>query len=156
MTSDAKPMTSNANLQPLRLLLVEDNPGDVMLFREAIKEYKIANQLTVVTDGEAALAYVRGEPPYEDASRPDLVLLDLNLPRLDGQAVLSELKQDERTRTIPVVVMTSSQAETDILRSYELQANCYVTKPLDFDQFMNVVRSIESFWMTIVHLPPRP
>ncbi len=149
-------MTPNANLQPLRLLLVEDNPGDVMLFREAIKEYKIANQLAVVTDGEAALAYVRGEPPYEDAARPDLVLLDLNLPRLDGQAVLAELKRDERTRTIPVVVMTSSQAETDILRSYELQANCYVTKPLDFDQFMMVVRSIESFWMSIVHLPPRP
>lgn len=148
-------MTSNANLQPLRLLLVEDNPGDVMLFREAIKEYKIANQLAVVTDGEAALAYIRAEPPYEDAERPDLVLLDLNLPRLDGQAVLAELKQDERTRTIPVVVMTSSQAETDILRSYELQANCYVTKPLDFDQFINVVRSIESFWMSIVHLPPR-
>ncbi len=148
-------MTPNANLQPLRLLLVEDNPGDVMLFREAIKEYKIANQLAVVHDGEAALAYVRGEAPYEDAPRPDLVLLDLNLPRLDGQAVLSAMKQDERTRTIPVVVMTSSQAETDILRSYQLQANCYVTKPLDFDQFMMVVRSIESFWMSIVHLPPR-
>ena len=148
-------MTANANLQPLRLLLVEDNPGDVMLFREAIKEYTVAHQLSVVTDGEAALAYVRGEPPYEDATRPDLVLLDLNLPRLDGQGVLAELKRDERTRTIPVVVMTSSQAETDILRSYQLQANCYVTKPLDFDQFIDVVRSIESFWMSIVHLPPR-
>ena len=149
-------MTANAELQPLRLLLVEDNPGDVMLFREAIKEYTIAHQLAVVSDGEAALAYVRQEPPYADAPRPDLVLLDLNLPRIDGQAVLSELKRDDRTRTIPVVVMTSSQAATDILRSYELQANCYLTKPLDFDQFIDVVRAIESFWMSIVHLPPRP
>lgn len=148
-------MTSNVDLQPLRLLLVEDNPGDVMLFREAIKAYTIAHQLAVVSDGEAALAYVRGEPPYEDVPRPDLVLLDLNLPRIDGQAVLSALKQDERTRTIPIVVMTSSQAATDILRSYELQANCYLSKPLDFDQFIDVVRAIESFWMSIVHLPPR-
>lgn len=148
-------MTANANLQPLRLLLVEDNPGDVMLFREAIKEYTVAHQLAVVSDGEQALAYVRAEAPYESALRPDLILLDLNLPRLDGQGVLAELKRDEQLRTIPVMVMTSSQAEADILRSYQLQANCYLAKPLDFDQFIDVVRSIESFWMSIVHLPPR-
>ncbi len=145
----------NENLFPLQILLVEDNPGDVMLMQEAIKDYKLANQLIVVSDGEAALAYVRNEPPYEDAPRPDLVLLDLNLPLLDGRAVLEAIKNDDRTSTIPVVIMTSSDSEIDILRSYQLRANCYVTKPMGFDQFVEVVRSIESFWLTIVHLPPR-
>ncbi|MEZ5220523.1 MAG: response regulator [Ilumatobacteraceae bacterium] len=145
----------NENLFPLQILLVEDNPGDVMLMQEAIKDYKLANELVVVSDGEAALAYVRNEPPYDDAPRPDLVLLDLNLPLLDGRAVLEAIKNDERTSTIPVVIMTSSDSEIDILRSYQLRANCYVTKPMGFDQFVEVVRSIESFWLTIVHLPPR-
>jgi two-component system, chemotaxis family, response regulator Rcp1 len=147
-------MSSDGEVRPLRVLLVEDNPADVMLFREAIHEHRILNDLTVLADGEAAIAYVRGDGEFAGAPRPDLVLLDLNLPLLDGREVLARIKGDPATSTIPVVVMTSSRAETDIARSYELQANCYVTKPLDFEQFMFVVRSIETFWLTIVQLPP--
>lgn len=138
---------------PLHILLVEDNRGDVVLIREAMRAHKIANEMSVVGDGESAVAFVRREPPYEDAARPDLILLDLNLPVMSGQEVLAAVKSDPATRMIPVVVMTSSEAESDIARSYSLNANCYVTKPLDLDRFAHVVQSVETFWLSIVRLP---
>ncbi len=134
-------------------LLIEDNPGDVRLTREALRESKVRNNLNVVGDGEAALLYLKRQPPYTDAPRPDIILLDLNLPRKDGREVLAEIKGDPSLRRIPVVVITSSEAEQDILRTYDLHVNCYVTKPVDLDQFIKVVQSIESFWLTIVRLP---
>jgi chemotaxis family two-component system response regulator Rcp1 len=140
--------------RPVEILLVEDNPGDVRLTREALKEGKVCNNLNVVDDGVKALAYLRREPPYEGSVRPDLVLLDLNLPRKDGREVLGEIKSDPSLRSLPVVVLTSSGAEQDILKAYDLHANCYVSKPVDLDQFITVVRSIEDFWFTIVKLPP--
>lgn len=141
--------------QWLQILLVEDNPGDVMLVREAMQDNKIGNQLHHVGDGEAALRFLARQAPYQDAPRPDLILLDLNLPRLDGRGVLTAVKSHPEWSDIPVVIMTSSQAETDIVASYKLRANCYVVKPIDLDQFMHVVRSIENFWVSIVRLPPR-
>jgi len=138
----------------VEILLVEDNPGDVRLTVEALKDAKVRNRLTVVGDGEAALAYLRREGRYAEAQRPDLILLDLNLPRKDGREVLQEIKADESLRSIPVVVLTTSQAEQDIAKSYNLHANCYITKPVDLDRFVEVVRAIESFWFTIVKLPP--
>lgn len=137
------------------LLLVEDDPGDVAMAREAIGESKLLVNLTVVTNGEEALAYLRRQPPYEGAGRPDLVLLDLNLPRLSGQEVLAEVKADSDLLHIPVVVLTTSKAEADILRSYQLHANAYVTKPIGFESFVSVVRQIDQFFFSIVELPPR-
>ena len=137
------------------ILLVEDNPGDVRLTVEALHEGKIANSMHVVEDGEAALAYLRNEGEFRNAPFPDLILLDLNLPKMDGRDVLAVIKSDERLKQIPVVVLTTSQAEEDILRAYKLAANCYITKPVDFSQFIKVVISIEEFWLTVVKLPPK-
>lgn len=136
------------------VLLVEDDPGDVEMTEEALKEAKIYIRLTVVDDGRKALAYLRGEPPYAEAPRPDLVLLDLNLPRKDGREVLREIKQDGALRSIPVVVLTTSEQEMDIVRCYDLGANCYITKPVSLEEFAKVVRTVEDFWFTIVKLPP--
>lgn len=137
-----------------QFLLVEDNPGDVRLTREALKESKLRNHLSVVGDGEEALAFLRRQPPYENAPRPDVILLDLNLPKKSGREVLAEIKADPDLKRIPVVVITSSEAEQDIVASYDLHVNCYVTKPVDLDQFIKVVRSVSEFWLTIVRLPP--
>jgi chemotaxis family two-component system response regulator Rcp1 len=140
---------------PIQILLVEDNPGDVELTREALLDSKLHMQLSVASDGVQALAFLARTGPYADAPRPDLILLDLNLPKKDGRAVLSEIKRDPRLRAIPVVVLTSSRAEEDIARAYDLHANCFVTKPVDFDQFTTIVRSIEQFWFSVVKLPPK-
>jgi CheY-like chemotaxis protein len=137
----------------IEILLVEDNPGDVELTREALHDGKIHMNLSVVSDGVEALAFLRREGAYGDAPRPDLILLDLNLPKKDGRAVLADVKADPSLRHIPVVILTSSQAEQDIVRAYDLHANCYVTKPVDLDQFITIVRSIEQFWLTVVKLP---
>jgi len=137
----------------VHILLVEDNPGDVRLTREALKEAKFRNTLDVVGDGVEALAYLRQQGQYTGAVRPHLIMLDLNLPRMDGREVLAAVKKDADLRRIPVVVLSSSQAETDIARAYELHANCYVTKPVDIDHFLQVVKSIEEFWVEIVRLP---
>jgi two-component system, chemotaxis family, response regulator Rcp1 len=139
--------------RPFEILLVEDNPGDERLTREALKEGKVRNILHVVTDGREAMRFLRREGRYAQTVRPDLILLDLNLPGKDGRTVLKEIKADPSVRSIPVVILTSSQAEEDIVRSYNLQANCYVTKPVDLNQFVVVVKTIESFWFTIVRLP---
>ena len=136
------------------ILLVEDNPGDVRLTSEALHEAKVLNNLASVDDGVKAMAFLRQQGVYAQANRPDLILLDLNLPRKDGRQVLEEIKQDPGLKRIPVVILTSSKAEEDILRSYNLHANCYVTKPVDLDRFLEVVRSIEDFWLTVVKLPP--
>jgi len=140
--------------RPIEILLVEDNPGDVRLTQEALNDNKMRNRLHVVVDGVEAMAFLRREGKYADAPRPDLVLLDLNLPKKDGREVLAEIKVDESLKRVPVVILTTSQAEEDILKAYELNANCYITKPVDLDQFLKVVRSIENFWLTIVKLPP--
>ena len=147
-------MSAHPISRPIEVLLVEDNPGDVRLTREALKEGKVRNNLHVASDGVEALAFLRKEGPYAAAVRPDLILLDLNLPRKDGREVLEEIKADPHLRYIPVVILTSSAAEQDILRAYDLHANCYVSKPVDLDQFITVVKSIEDFWFTIVKLPP--
>jgi two-component system, chemotaxis family, response regulator Rcp1 len=139
--------------RPIEILLVEDNPGDVRLTREALKDGKVSNRLHVVVDGVEALAFLRREGEHATAVRPDLILLDLNLPKMDGRQVLAEIKADPTLRQIPVVILTSSQAEEDICRSYDLHANCYVTKPVDLDRFMTVVRAVEDFWLAIVRLP---
>ncbi|MFC1706223.1 response regulator [Planctomycetota bacterium] len=136
------------------ILLVEDNPGDARLAREALRDGKVRNTIHHVEDGVEAIAFLRKEGPYEDMPRPDLVLLDLNLPKRDGREVLADIKSDPDLKRIPVVVLTVSKAEEDVLRSYDLHANCYVTKPIDLDQFLTVIRSIEDFWLTIVRLPP--
>jgi CheY-like chemotaxis protein len=138
----------------IEILIVEDNPGDVRLTMEALKDSKVRNNLSVVGDGEEGLAFLRREGKYAHAPRPDLILLDLNLPKKDGREVLAEIKADEQLRRIPVVILTTSQAEEDVLKAYNLYANCYVTKPVDLDQFIKVVKSIEDFWLTIVKLPP--
>ncbi len=138
-----------------RILLVEDNAGDVRLTREALLEADVAVDLVAVPDGEQALEYLRGEGEHAGAPRPDLILLDLNLPRKDGREVLEEIKADPGLRSIPVVVLTSSESEKDILRAYELHANCYVSKPVDLGQFLDVVKAIEGFWVEIVKLPAK-
>lgn len=143
------------SVEPINILLVEDNPGDVRLTVEALREGKVHNHLSVARDGVEALAFLRRQGEFADAPRPDVILLDLNLPKKDGREVLAEIKADERLRRIPVVVLTTSKAEEDILRSYALHANCYVTKPVDLEQFITVVRSIEDFWFSIVRLPNR-
>ncbi len=139
--------------RPVEFLLVEDNPGDVRLTQEALKDSKVRNNLSVLGDGMSALAFLRREAPHEHAPRPDIILLDLNLPKMDGRELLSHIKADPKLKRIPVVVITSSEAEQDILRTYDLHVNCYVTKPVDLDQFIKVVQSIETFWLTIVQLP---
>ena len=141
------------NGRPIEILLVEDNPGDVRLTVEGLNEGKVRNNLHVARDGVEALAFLRRQAQFADAVRPDLILLDLNLPRKDGREVLAEIKSDADLKTIPVVVLTTSRAEQDVLNSYQLQANCYITKPVDLEQFITVVKSIEDFWLTIVTLP---
>ena len=141
--------------QPIEILLVEDNPGDVRLTQEAFKEGKVSNNLSVARDGVEALAFLRREGEYAGAPRPDVILLDLNLPRKDGREVLAEIKEDTDLRRIPVVVLTTSQAEQDILKTYNLHANCYITKPVDLERFITVVKSIETFWLSVVKLPQR-
>jgi two-component system, chemotaxis family, response regulator Rcp1 len=140
-------------VEPIEILLVEDSPADVDLTREALEDAKVHNNLHVASDGVEALAFLRREGRYADAPHPALILLDLNLPKKDGREVLAEIKADPLLRRIPVVVLTTSEAEQDILQSYDLHANCYVTKPVDLDAFMHVVRSIEDFWLAIVRLP---
>ncbi len=147
-------MSSQSVSRPVEVLLVEDNPGDVRLTREALKEGSIRSHLHVARDGVEALAFLRRQGEHAGAPRPDLVLLDLNLPRKDGREVLTEIKEDAALRQIPVVVLTSSQADEDIRRAYDLHANCYIAKPVDLDRFIHVVRSIEEFWFTVVKLPP--
>jgi chemotaxis family two-component system response regulator Rcp1 len=144
------------NLHTAEILLVEDNPGDARLAVEALKEGKVTNRLTVMEDGTSALQFLRREGKYRDVERPDLVLLDLNLPGKDGREVLREMKADPDLRRIPVVILTTSNAEVDILKSYDLCANCYIVKPVDLLQFVNVVKGIEDFWFSIVKLPSRP
>ena len=139
--------------QPIEILLIEDNPSDIRLTREALKENKPKNILHVVEDGEEALDYLYRRSPYAQAPKPDLILLDLNLPNLDGREVLGQIKQDPALNHIPVVVLTTSNAEEDIIKSYQLYANCYITKPIDLEQFIKVVNAIEDFWLTIVKLP---
>jgi len=136
----------------VEVLLVEDNPGDVRLTQEALKDGKVCNRLSVVVDGVEALAFLRREGPYGNAPRPDLILLDLNLPKKDGRDVLAEIKVDKDLKRIPVVVLTTSNAEKDVLRTNDLHANCYITKPVDFEQFVKVVKLIEDFWFTIIKL----
>lgn len=148
-------MTSTEFGRPIEILLVEDNPGDVRLTIEALKEGKVRNNLSVAKDGVEALAFLRREGSFAEATRPDLILLDLNLPRKDGREVLAEIKEDAVLRRIPVVVLTTSKAEEDILRTYDLHANCYITKPVDLEQFISVVRSIDDFWLSVVRLPSK-
>ena len=140
--------------RPVEILMVEDSPSDVCVTRETLKDSKVLNHISVVNDGEEAMAFLRREGKYVKATRPDLILLDLNLPKKDGREVLAEIKADEQLRRIPVVVLTTSSAEQDILKTYDLHANCYITKPVNMDQFNAVVKAIEEFWFTIVKLPP--
>jgi len=142
----------SSEVRVINVLLVEDDPGDVLMTREAFEEY-LHNRLDVVSDGSEALAYLRREGEYVDAPRPDLILLDLNLPRRDGREVLAEVKADDNLRTIPVIVLTTSQADEDVLRSYQLHANAYVTKPVDFDGFIEAIRQIDHFFVSVVQLP---
>jgi CheY-like chemotaxis protein len=148
-------MTVPENLDVIDVLLVEDDAGDVLLIQEAFQDNKVRNRLHVVSDGVEALSFLRREGEHANAPQPDLVLLDLNLPRKDGREVLAEIKADDELRHIPVVVLTTSKAEEDVLRSYKLHANAYVTKPVDFDRFIDVVRQIDEFFVTVVKLPPR-
>ena len=148
-------MSDDIRGRPIEILLVEDNPGDVRLTIEALKEGKVRNNLSVARDGVEALAFLRRQGSYSEASRPDLILLDLNLPKKDGREVLADIKNDPLLRRIPVVVLTTSKAEEDILRTYDLHANCYITKPVDLEQFISVVRSIDDFWLSVVRLPPK-
>ena len=141
--------------RPIEILMVEDNPGDVRLAMEALKEGKVRNHMHTVGDGEEALVFLRRQGQYAQVPRPDLILLDLNLPKKTGQEVLAEIKEDPDLRRIPVVILTVSQAEADILKTYNLHANCYITKPVDLDRFIEVVKSIEDFWLTVVMLPPK-
>ena len=148
-------MLKNPLSSPIEILLVEDNPGDVRLTQEVLKEGKVHNTLNIVENGVQALSFLRKENEYSDAPTPDLILLDLNLPKKDGREVLLDIKKDPELKKIPVVVLTTSQAEEDILNVYDLNANCYVSKPVDLGQFIDVVKSIEDFWLSIVKLPTR-
>lgn len=145
---------SRNNIRAINILLVEDNPGDVRLTLEVLKDSKIKNKLYVVPDGVEAMDFLHRRNSYYDAPRPDLILLDLNLPRMDGREVLQEIKGDKSLLRIPVVIMTTSDDEHDVLRAYNLYANCYITKPVDFQRFIEIVKSIEIFWFSIVRLPP--
>jgi CheY-like chemotaxis protein len=140
--------------EPVEILLAEDNPGDVKLTRKALEQGKLVNNLHVVTDGVETMQYLRNEGEFADTPRPDLILLDLNMPRKDGRDVLEELKGDDDLKRIPVVVLTSSDAEEDVVKSYELHANAYLTKPVDFDGFLEVINTLEEFWLEVVKLPP--
>jgi CheY-like chemotaxis protein len=140
--------------QGIEILMVEDNEGDVYLTMEALRQAKVTNHVSVARDGVEAMEFLRREGPHAAAPRPDVILLDLNLPRKDGREVLADIKADANLRTIPVVVLTSSKAEQDVLRMYDLHANCYIVKPVDFQNLMEVVKSIENFWLTVVKLPP--
>ncbi len=146
-------MTQNLALTPIEILLVEDNPGDARLAKEALKDSKLLNNIHHVVDGEQAIQFLRQEGDYQDAVRPDIVLLDLNLPRKDGREVLADIKNDPDLQTIPVVVLTTSEAEQDIVQSYKLHANCYITKPVDLDKFLQIIDSLQDFWLSIVRLP---
>jgi len=146
-------MSNHQLVKPINILLVEDNPGDADLAREALEGSKINNALHVVDDGEKAMWFLHREGVYAEVPRPDLILLDLNLPKKDGRQVLAEIKEDDDLKRIPVVILTTSQAEEDVVKSYNLHANCYITKPIDLNQFLHVVRSIEDFWLSIVVLP---
>jgi chemotaxis family two-component system response regulator Rcp1 len=148
-------MTKHSLDGMVEILLIEDNPGDIRLIVEVLKDGKINNHLSVVEDGEQALAYLRREGEYHDAIVPDIILLDLNLPKINGIEVLAEIKKDPNLRYIPVIILTTSEAEKDILKAYDLHVNCYIIKPVNLDQFLTVVRSIEDFWLTIVKLPRR-
>ena len=143
----------NAGIKPIKILLVEDNPGDARLTLEGFKDAKIRNNITVVEDGIEAMAYLRHQGPYADAALPDLVLLDLNMPKKDGREVLADMKADETLKQIPVLVFTISTAEKDILEAYHLQASTFITKPIDLDEFIRVVKSMKEFWLTVVKLP---
>ena len=146
-------MNASTSSEPIQILLVEDSPGDVRLTREVLRDARIANELHIVGDGEEAMRFLRRQGAFDGVPRPDLILLDLNLPRKDDREVLAELKEDPELHLIPVIVLTTSAAEQDVLRSYDLNAACYITKPIDLDEFISVVRSIESFWLSIVRLP---
>ena len=148
-------MEATGAVRPIEILLIEDNPGDARLTQEALREARVHNRLSHVHDGVEAMAFVRREAPHSDAPPPDLILLDLNLPKKDGREVLAELKEDPVLRLIPVVVLTTSEAEQDILRTYELHGNCYITKPVDLEKFLHIVRAVENFWLAIVKLPGR-
>ena len=148
-------MTVQAELRAIEILMVEDSPIDVLMAREALQQAKVLNNLSVTENGVEALAFLRRENQYAGAPRPDLILLDLNMPRMDGREVLQELKADPELKCIPVVVLTTSKAEEDIVKSYGLHANCYITKPVDFERFVAVVQTIQDFWFTVVTLPPR-
>jgi CheY-like chemotaxis protein len=148
-------MSVPASADMIQILLVEDDPGDVVITREAFAENKVRNYLSVVSDGETAMSFLRREGEFGDAPRPDLILMDLNLPRKSGHEVLAEIKADPELRRIPVVILTTSDAEEDILRSYDLHANAFVTKPVDFERFLRVVRQIDEFFITVIRLPRR-
>lgn len=139
----------------IEILLVEDNPGDIVLTQEALREGKIRNRLSIAKDGVEAMAFLRKEGEFANSPRPDLILLDLNMPRKNGSEVLMEVKADPDLKTIPVVILTTSDAEQDVLKAYQLSANCYITKPVEFDRFVKVVQTIDEFWLSIVQLPPR-
>jgi len=142
--------------RPVEILLVEDSPSDTELTLEALRDFKVRNHVSVVEDGVQAMQFLRRQGPYAEAPRPDMIMLDLNLPRKDGREVLADIKNDDQLKAIPIVVMTTSRAEQDVLRAYQLSANCYINKPVDFNQFLDVVRAIESFWLYVVTLPPAP
>lgn len=146
-------MNVMTNAKAVEILLVEDNPGDARLTEEAFKDSRLLNSMHRVSDGVEALAYLRQEGEYAKAARPDIILLDLNMPRKDGREVLAEIKEDPELKSIPVVVLTTSDADTDVIKSYELHANCYITKPVDLEKFMHIVQRIEDFWLAIVRLP---
>jgi chemotaxis family two-component system response regulator Rcp1 len=146
-------MNQTESIRPVEILLIEDNPGDVRLIGEALRKSQARTHLSVARDGVEAMAFLSQQDTYADAPRPDLILLDLNLPKKDGREVLAEIKQDPRWRPIPVVILTTSDAWPDILRAYDLHANCYITKPVDLDSFVRAIRSVEEFWLTIVRLP---
>jgi len=146
-------MDITENAKAVEILLVEDSPGDVRLTVEALTEAKVANHLSIASDGVEAMEFLKRQGPFRSSPRPDLILLDLNLPRKDGREVLKEIKADKDLRRIPIVVLTTSRAEEDVLKAYDLHANCYITKPVDFVQFMEAVKSIEDFWLTVVKLP---
>lgn len=147
-------MTTHIPIRPIEILLVEDSPTDALLTKRALADARLINRLHLVEDGVQALAFLRKEPPYTDAPRPDLILLDLNLPKKDGREVLAEIKNDDDLKIIPVVVLTTSRAEEDILKSYRLHANCYISKPVDFDSFTDAILTLEKFWFAVVTLPP--
>ena len=147
-------MNNQNHMRPIDILLVEDSPGDVRLTQEALKEAKVKNDLHVVNDGVEAMAFLRREGKYKDVPRPDIILLDLNLPKKSGHEVLAEIKTDEKLKSIPVAILTVSKDEEDIIKSYNLHANCFITKPVDLNQFLNVVKAIEDFWFMVVKLPP--